>query len=83
MKLDRSDVICGYPAKTIRDFLGGGPHGAFRHSDHRKPDQLSEIAKRYFGKHAKAVLAALMKRGRMIKTKVDAEVSADPAWMKI
>jgi hypothetical protein len=51
--------------------------GAFRFGDHCKPDDLVEIAKDYFGDDAKAVIAALLKRGRIIKTKVDAEVAAD------
>jgi hypothetical protein len=76
MKLDRNDIICGYPAKKVRDFLGG-TKGAFRFCDHCKPDNLVEIANDYFGDDAKAVIAALLKRGWIIKTKVDTDVSAD------
>jgi hypothetical protein len=76
MKLDRNDLICGYPAKKIRDFLGG-TNGAFRSDDHCEPDDLDKIANDYFGDDAKAVMVALLKRGWIIKTKVDAEVAAD------
>jgi hypothetical protein len=75
-KLDRSDVICGFSARKIRDFLGG-TEGAFRFEDHCEPDNLVDIAKDYFGDDATAVLAELFKRGWMIKTKVNAEVAAD------
>jgi hypothetical protein len=75
-KLDRNDVICGFPAKKIREFLGG-TEGAFRFEDHCEPDSLVDIAKDHFGDDAKAVLAELFKRGWMIKTKVNAEVAAD------
>jgi hypothetical protein len=29
MKLDRDEIICGQPAKKVRDFLGGVRAGAF------------------------------------------------------
>jgi hypothetical protein len=76
MKLDRNDIICGFPAKKVRDFLGG-KHGAFVHRDHIDPAHCERKAKEYFGEKAIDVLAELSKRGWIIRTKVDADVAAD------
>jgi len=76
MKLVRHDIICGFPAKKIRDFLGG-KHGAFLRGDHIDPAHCERKAKEYFGDKTKAVLAELFKRGWIIRTKVNADVAAD------
>jgi hypothetical protein len=47
-KLDRADIICGYPAKTIRVFLGYDRSGAFDGSDVLKPDVFWKIAGEHF-----------------------------------
>jgi hypothetical protein len=67
MKLDRDEIICGQPAKKVRDFLGGVRSGAFYYNDECDATVVSKIAKDHFGSKASAVLAELFKRGWMIK----------------
>jgi hypothetical protein len=69
MKLDRSEIICGHPAKEIRDFLGRARNGAFHDDDDCDATVLNKIAEGYFGNKSKAVLAELFKRGWMVKDK--------------
>jgi hypothetical protein len=73
MKLDRSEIICGHPAKKIRDFLGHARNGAFHDDDHCDATVLNKIAEGYFGKKSKAVLAELFKRRWMVKGERDEE----------
>jgi hypothetical protein len=47
-KLDRTDIICGYPAKEIRDFLGYARDGAFANSDVIEAQCFDDVAVRYF-----------------------------------
>lgn len=68
-KLERGDLICGYPAKKIRAFLGYDRSGAFDRSDVLKPDVFWEIAGEHFGSKAKSVVAELFKRGWLIRGK--------------
>jgi chorismate-pyruvate lyase len=67
VKLDRSDIIHGYPAKKIRDFLGHGRNGAFSYSDSCKAEIFFEVADDHFGQNAKAVTAELLKRGWILR----------------
>jgi hypothetical protein len=62
-KLDRTDVICGFPAKTIRNFLGYARDGAFAHSDAVRVKDFEDDAAHYFGDSAAAVVAELTRRG--------------------
>jgi hypothetical protein len=73
MKLDRIEVICEQPAKTIRDFLGRARNSAFHDDDDCDATILDKIAEDYFGKKSKAVLAELFKRRWMVKGKRDGE----------
>ncbi len=69
VKLDRSDILHGYPAKKIRDFLGHGRDGAFSYRDYCEVETFFGVADDYFGYDAKAVTAELLKRGWIIKGK--------------
>jgi hypothetical protein len=69
VKLDRSDILHGYPAKKIRDFLGHGRDGAFSYRDYCEVETFIGVADDYFGCDAKAVTAELLKRGWIIKGK--------------
>ena len=69
MKLDRSDILHGYPAKKIRDFLGHGRDGAFSYRDYCEVETFFGVADDYFGYDAKVVTAELLKRGWIIKGK--------------
>src|SRR6266436_10255078 len=69
VKLDRSDILHGYPAKKIRDFLGHGRDGAFSYRDYCEVETFFGVAEDYFGYDAKAVTAELLKRGWIIKGK--------------
>jgi predicted nucleotidyltransferase len=68
-KLDRADIICGYPAKKICVFLGYDRSGAFDRGDVLKPDVFWKIAGEHFGSKAKAVVAELFKRGWLLKAR--------------
>jgi hypothetical protein len=70
-KLDRSDIICGYPAKKIRDFLGYARDGAFSDGDLLERDVFLEIATDYFGDGAENVVAELFKRGWLLEDKAE------------
>jgi hypothetical protein len=59
-KLDRADIISGYPAKKIRDFLGHARSGAFSYNDYREAERFHEIATEYFSGNAQAVIAELI-----------------------
>jgi hypothetical protein len=65
-KLNRADIICGYPAKKIRDFLGHARDGAFVDCDMIEVECFDDDAKRYFGDDAAAVVAELKKPSRLI-----------------
>jgi len=67
VKLDRGDIIHGYPAKKIRDFLGHGRNGAFSYSDYCEAENFFEVADDHFGHDAKAVTAELLKRGWILR----------------
>jgi len=60
VKLDRSDILHGYPAKKIRDFLGHGRDGAFSYRDYCEVETFFGVADDYFGYDAKAVTAELL-----------------------
>jgi hypothetical protein len=75
-KLDRTDIICGYPAKKIRDFLGGN-HGAFRYDDTIGPEHFAAKIREHFGVDAEAVAVELFKRGWVERTEVSNAVAAD------
>jgi hypothetical protein len=75
MKLDRDEIICGQPAKKVRDFLGGVRSGAFHYDDDCDAAFLSKVAKDQFGSKASAVLAELFKRGWMVKGKPKGKVA--------
>ncbi|MGA7805141.1 hypothetical protein [Bradyrhizobium sp.] len=67
MKLNRRDMIHGYSAKKIRDFLGHGRNGAFSYSDYCKAEIFFEVADDHFGRDAKAVTAELLRRGWILR----------------
>jgi len=69
VKLHRCDILHGYPAKKIRDFLGHGCDGAFSHRDYCEVETFFVVADDYFGCDAKAVTAELLERGWIIEGK--------------
>lgn len=61
-KLKRNDVICGYRANTIREFL----NQTFSWDDSTGTKRFDAVAEHYFNKNAKAVEAEMVARGWII-----------------